>query len=292
MSITFNKVNYFYQMNSPFQHQALHDINLEIKDHSFTAIIGHTGSGKSTLVQQMNALLKPSTGFIDVDGRQITADTSNKNLKVLRQHVGMVFQFPENQLFEETVKKDVMFGPLNFGMGEAKAEAQAIKLVKEVGLDSDILERSPFELSGGQMRRVAIAGVLASDPQTLILDEPTAGLDPRGRNEIMELVQKLHQEQGKTIILVTHQMEDVAKYADQVIVMDEGQVEKIGSPQEVFSNIEWLQKHHLELPQTTQFAISMQKKGFSFPDHLPLNEDELAIELAKQIDVEGSGELG
>ena len=169
-------------------------------------------------------------------------------------------------------------------MGEAKAEAQAIKLVKEVGLDSDILERSPFELSGGQMRRVAIAGVLASDPQTLILDEPTAGLDPRGRNEIMELVQKLHQEQEKTIILVTHQMEDVAKYADQVIVMDEGQVEKIGSPQEYlvilngFRNIIWNYRNN-------SICNFYAKKGFSFPDHLPLNEDELAIELAKQIDV-------
>lgn len=292
MPITFEKVDYSYQPNTPFEHQALQDINLTIADNSFTALIGHTGSGKSTLIQQMNALLKPSSGVVRVNNREIRPDTNNKDLKPLRKQVGMVFQFPENQLFEETVKKDIMFGPLNFGMSEAEAEEEAIRLITEVGLDESLLGRSPFELSGGQMRRVAIAGVLASKPDILILDEPTSGLDPKGRQQIMDLVAHLHENEHKTIILVTHQMEDVTKYADRVIVMDGGRVAKTGTPKEIFNDVDWLKTHHLDLPKTTQFAATLQAQGFQFPEGLPLDEMALAQAISQQISPKGASDHG
>ncbi|ATO43022.1 energy-coupling factor ABC transporter ATP-binding protein [Loigolactobacillus coryniformis] len=282
MGITFQDVAYTYQAGTPFESQALHDINLTIADQSFTAIIGHTGSGKSTLVQHLNALLKPTSGTVTIGDRQITPETNNKNLKPLRQKVGMVFQFPENQLFEETVAKDIAFGPMNFGMSATDAAKKAAEMLDLVGLPAELLERSPFDLSGGQMRRVAIAGVLAMAPEVLILDEPTAGLDPAGRREIMGMVTRLHEQQKLTVVLITHHMEDVANYADHVIVMEHGTVAKVGQPSEIFQDVEWLQKRQLGVPETTEFAARLQKRGFKFT-RLPLTEVELAAALLPQL---------
>lgn len=282
MDITFKDVDYTYQAGTPFESQALHDINLTIADHSFTAIIGHTGSGKSTLVQHLNALLKPTSGTVTIGEREITPETNNKHLKPLRQKVGMVFQFPESQLFEETVAKDIAFGPMNFGMSAEDAAKKAAEMLNLVGLPADLLERSPFDLSGGQMRRVAIAGVLAMTPEVLVLDEPTAGLDPAGRREIMGMVTQLHEKQHLTVILITHHMEDVASYADHVVVMEHGTIAKVGKPSDVFQDVAWLQERQLGVPETTEFAARLQKQGFHF-DRLPLTEVELAAALLPQL---------
>jgi len=255
---------------------------LTIPDGSYTALIGHTGSGKSTLLQHLNALLKPTSGIVTIGERVITPATSNKDLKSLRQQVGIVFQFPENQLFEETVVKDIAFGPQNFGVSEAEALETAEKMLTLVGLDKSLLDRSPFDLSGGQMRRVAIAGVLAMQPKILVLDEPTAGLDPQGRLDMMEMFARLRREQGLTVVLVTHQMDDVANYADHVIVMDQGRVVKTGTPQEIFKDPQWLVEHQLGLPKTTAFAQQLMAKGLQF-DPIPLTEDQLAAALVAQL---------
>ncbi len=281
VAIAFEHVTYTYQAGTPMAHTALTDVSLTVPNRGYLAIIGHTGSGKSTLIQQLNALLKPTSGTIKIDEFTITPETTNAALKPLRQHVGMVFQFPENQLFEETVRQDIAFGPKNFGMAEADALALADEMLTTVGLDQSYAERSPFELSGGQMRRVAIAGVLAMQPKVLVLDEPTAGLDPQGRQEMMRLFARLHQEQGLTIVLVTHQMEDVAQYAEQVAVMHEGRLMKFGTPADVFSNREWLQDHQLDVPQAAQFARRLRDRGLTFPKQ-PLTADQLADYLAQQ----------
>ncbi|MCH5462837.1 energy-coupling factor ABC transporter ATP-binding protein [Lactobacillus sp. LC28-10] len=280
--ITFEQVNYSYQAGTPFAVQALKNINLQIKSGTFTAVIGQTGSGKSTLIQHLNALLKPSSGTVTIGDQVITNETNNKHLKPLRKKVGMVFQFPENQLFEETVLKDIAFGPQNFGVSEADANELAKRMAGEVGLDESLLSRSPFDLSGGQMRRVAIAGVLALEPEVLVLDEPTAGLDPRGRLEIMQLVTRLREEQGLTIVLITHQMDDVADYADHVLVMGHGELLKQGTPREIFSDPEWLTAHQLGLPSATRFAYELQQAGFEF-ETMPLTVSELADEIAPQL---------
>ncbi|MFD1421710.1 energy-coupling factor ABC transporter ATP-binding protein [Lactiplantibacillus songbeiensis] len=282
MAITFKQVEFTYQPGTPFETKALTDINVTIPDGSYTALIGHTGSGKSTLLQHLDALLKPTSGTVTIGDRVITPTTSNKDLKSLRQHVGIVFQFPESQLFEETVEKDIAFGPQNFGASEADALKLAAKMLTLVGLDSDLLQRSPFDLSGGQMRRVAIAGVLAMQPKVLVLDEPTAGLDPQGRLEMMEMFARLRHEQQLTIVLVTHQMDDVANYANNVIVMDHGQVVKTGTPQAIFKDPQWLAEHHLGLPKTTAFAQQLMARGMTF-DEMPLTEDQLAAALVKQL---------
>lgn len=280
--ITFEQVNYWYQAGTPFAVHALKDINLKIKPGSFTAVIGQTGSGKSTLIQHFNALLKPTSGTVTIGDRVINSETKNKHLKPLRKKVGMVFQFPENQLFEETVIKDIAFGPQNFGVSEADAQALAKQMAGEVGLDESLLSRSPFDLSGGQMRRVAIAGVLALEPEVLVLDEPTAGLDPRGRAEIMQLVTRLREEQGLTIVLITHQMDDVANYADHVIVMGHGELLKQGSPQTIFSDPAWLEDHELGLPSATKLAYELQQGGFQF-DQMPLRISQLADQIVPQL---------
>ncbi|WP_056948932.1 energy-coupling factor ABC transporter ATP-binding protein [Secundilactobacillus odoratitofui] len=284
--ITFNEVDYWYQAGSPYAVQALRDINLNIKPGSFTAVIGQTGSGKSTLIQHLNALLKPSSGTVTIGDRTIDATTKNKHLKPLRKKVGIVFQFPENQLFEETVLKDIAFGPQNFGVPTDEAMTLAKKMALLVGLDESLLKRSPFDLSGGQMRRVAIAGVLALEPEVLVLDEPTAGLDPRGRLEIMQLVTQLQSEQDLTIVLITHQMDDVANYADHVIVMAHGEMVKQGTPRAIFSDADWLESYQLGLPSATRFANQLIKAGFTF-DPMPLTEDELADQLLPQLSKEG-----
>jgi len=282
MAIDFKQVDFTYQPGTPFETKALTDINLTIPDGSYTALIGHTGSGKSTLLQHLNALLKPTSGTVTIGERVITPATSNKDLKSLRQQVGIVFQFPENQLFEETVVKDIAFGPQNFGVSEAEALETAKKMLTLVGLDKSLLDRSPFDLSGGQMRRVAIAGVLAMQPKILVLDEPTAGLDPQGRLDMMEMFARLRREQGLTVVLVTHQMDDVANYADHVIVMDQGRVVKTGTPQEIFKDPQWLVEHQLGLPKTTAFAQQLMAKGLQF-DPIPLTEDQLAAALVAQL---------
>lgn len=280
MDIRFEKVSYVYQPNTPFEQRALYDIDLDIKEGSYTALVGHTGSGKSTLLQHLNALLKPTDGKVLIGDRTITPTTDNKNLKPVRKKVGIVFQFPEAQLFEETVAKDIAFGPKNFGVSDEKALSLARENLKLVGLDEEYLERSPFELSGGQMRRVAIAGVLAMEPEVLVLDEPTAGLDPLGRREMMEMFWRLHQEKNMTIVLVTHLMDDVANFADYVYVLEKGHVVKHGDPQSVFADVSWLKEKQLGVPQASAFAEKMQARGAVF-NELPLTEDELADWIVK-----------
>lgn len=275
MDIHFEQVSFTYQPNSPFEQRVLHDINLSVKEGTYTALVGHTGSGKSTLLQHLNALLKPTAGRVTIGDRTITPETNNKNLKPIRKKVGIVFQFPEAQLFEETVARDIAFGPKNFGVSEEQAMALAKEYIELVGLDESYLERSPFDLSGGQMRRVAIAGVLAMEPEVLVLDEPTAGLDPQGRKEMMEMFAKLHKEKKITIILVTHLMDDVASFADYVYVLEKGKIVKHGKPIDVFQEIDWLQEKQLGVPAATEFADMLRKKGYAF-SRLPITADELA----------------
>lgn len=275
MDIRFEKVDFTYQPGTPFEQRALYQIDMEIVDGSYTAIVGHTGSGKSTLLQHLNALVKPTAGTVTIGDRVIHSETDNKNLKPIRKKVGIVFQFPEAQLFEETVEKDIAFGPKNFGVSEEKAQVLAKEMLDLVGLDESYLQRSPFELSGGQMRRVAIAGVLAMEPEILVLDEPTAGLDPQGRKEMMEMFLRLHQERGMTVVLVTHLMDDVANFADHVIVLEKGAIVKSGSPKEVFQNVNWLKEKQLGVPTAAEFAEKLVKRGMSF-EELPLTADELA----------------
>lgn len=275
MDIRFNEVNFAYQANTPFETRALFDVNFDIPTGKYTAIIGHTGSGKSTILQHLNALLKPTSGTVTLGDRVVDSETSNKDLKPLRQKVGIVFQFPESQLFEETVEKDIAFGPKNFGVSEEEANQLAKETLKIVGLPEEVLHKSPFDLSGGQMRRVAIAGVLAMQPEVLVLDEPTAGLDPKGRFEMMEMFAQLQREKGITIVLVTHQMNDVSDYADYVIVCEKSTVVKTGTPEEVFADAAWLQEKQLGLPSTVQFVEKLKTKGFQ-TDARPMNLEALA----------------
>ncbi|AXI32255.1 energy-coupling factor ABC transporter ATP-binding protein [Priestia megaterium] len=260
MDIIFKEVEHRYQVNTPFERIALHDLNLSIQSGTFLAVIGHTGSGKSTIIQHLNALLKPTAGEIQIGERTIKANRKEKNLKAIRQQVGVVFQFPEHQLFEETVEKDIAFGPMNYGVSEEEAKQKARELIKLVGLPEELLTRSPFDLSGGQMRRVAIAGILAMNPNVLILDEPTAGLDPRGRQEIMNMIHRLHKEKGLTTILVTHSMEDAAMYADELIVMNKGTIAMKGSPREVFGQHTQLKEYGLDFPESLRFMLKLQEK--------------------------------
>ncbi|MFZ9139167.1 MAG: energy-coupling factor transporter ATPase [Bacilli bacterium] len=258
MPIKLNHVFHVYSQKTPFQFEALQDVSLVIEEKSFTAIIGHTGSGKSTLIQHLNALLLPTSGEVEVNGIVIRANQLPKEVKKIRQYAGVVFQFPEAQLFEERVIDDVMFGPLNFGKTKLEAKEAAMVALHQVGLDASFDERSPFELSGGERRRVAIAGILAMQPNVLILDEPTAGLDPEGATKMMELFTQLHQ-QGMTIILVTHDMELVLKFANQVIVMEQGKVITQSSPQEFF-----YQQNHQESfmhPPLVQLIKKLRKRG-------------------------------
>lgn len=256
-------VNYIYQAGMPGEKQALFDINLTIEDGDFVALIGHTGSGKSTLIQHMNALVKPTSGKITVNGIDVTAE--HADLKAVRRMVGLVFQYPEHQLFEETVYKDIAFGPTNMGLSEAEIKQRVLNAIELVGLDAALLEKSPFELSGGQKRRVAIAGVLSMQPQVLILDEPTAGLDPKGRDEILSQIVKLHETAGITVLFVSHSMEDVAKIAKHIIVMNQGTVYMQGTVSEVFSRGEELQKIGLDVPQVTLLAHQLIAHGVDLP---------------------------
>lgn len=272
MGIILDNVSYTYQEGTPFASAALSDVSLTIEDGSYTAIIGHTGSGKSTILQLLNGLLVPTKGSVRVFDTLITPTSVNKQIRQIRKQVGLVFQFAENQIFEETVLKDVAFGPQNFGVSVEEAEAIAREKLALVGIDESLFERSPFELSGGQMRRVAIAGILAMDPSILVLDEPTAGLDPIGRKELMALFKKLHQD-GITIVLVTHLMDDVAEFADQVYVMEKGRLVKSGAPSLVFQNLEFMENIQLGVPKITRFAHRLAERGVSFKQ-MPITIEE------------------
>ena len=272
MGIILDNVSYTYQEGTPFASAALSDVSLTIEDGSYTAIIGHTGSGKSTILQLLNGLLVPTEGSVRVFDTLITPTSVKKQIRQIRKQVGLVFQFAENQIFEETVLKDVAFGPQNFGVSVEEAEAIAREKLALVGIDESLFERSPFELSGGQMRRAAIAGILAMEPRILVLDEPTAGLDPIGRKELMTLFKKLHQD-GITIVLVTHLMDDVAEFADQVYVMEKGKLVKGGKPSLVFQNVEFMEKIQLGVPKITRFAQRLVDRGISF-EQLPITIEE------------------
>ena len=272
MGIALENVCFTYQEGTPLASTALSDVSLTIEDGSYTALIGHTGSGKSTILQLLNGLLVPSQGSVRVFDTLITSTSKNKDIRQIRKQVGLVFQFAENQIFEETVLKDVAFGPQNFGVSEEDAEQIAREKLALVGIDESLFNRSPFELSGGQMRRVAIAGILAMEPAILVLDEPTAGLDPLGRKELMNLFKKLHQS-GMTIVLVTHLMDDVAEYANQVYVMEKGRLVKFGKPSDVFQDVIFMEEVQLGVPKITAFCKRLADRGVSFK-RLPIKIEE------------------
>ena len=272
MGIALENVSFTYQEGTPLASTALSDVSLTIEDGSYTALIGHTGSGKSTILQLLNGLLVPSQGSVQVFDTLITSTSKSKDIRQIRKQVGLVFQFAENQIFEETVLKDVAFGPQNFGVSEEDAEQIAREKLTLVGIDESLFDRSPFELSGGQMRRVAIAGILAMEPAVLVLDEPTAGLDPLGRKELMTLFKKLHQS-GMTIVLVTHLMDDVAEYANQVYVMEKGRLVKGGKPSDVFQDVVFMEEVQLGVPKITAFCKRLADRGVSFK-RLPIKIEE------------------
>ena len=274
MSIKIENLTYVYMPKTPFEKKALDNVSLEIEDGEFLAVIGHTGSGKSTLIQHLNGLLKPASGRIYVDGTDIT-DKDTK-LVDIRKKVGLVFQYPEYQLFEETIAKDIAYGPSNLELNEDEILKRVKKSMEMVGLNyEEYKDISPFELSGGQKRRVAIAGVIAMEPKVLILDEPTAGLDPAGRDDILEQIKLLHEKYNMTIILVSHSMEDVGKLAEKIIVMNDGHIELQGKPKEVFKEIDTLEKIGLAVPQVTYLMRELKKKGFN------VSEDIFTVEKAK-----------
>ncbi len=265
MSILLNEVEYVYGKNTAFEKVALYGVNLTIEDGEFIGLIGHTGSGKSTLIQHLNGLLAPTSGGVYYNGQDIHDKDFSK--KQLRGKVGIVFQYPEHQLFEATVQDDVKFGPKNLGLDPLEVDMRSYEALKQVGIEDDLLDVSPLALSGGQKRRVAIAGVLAMKPEVLILDEPTAGLDPVGREEILQLIQKLHKERGITVIVVSHSMEDMGKYAERLIVMNGGTVAYDGTPGEVFSHYKELERIGLRAPQVTYIMEGLAKRGVKLPHY-------------------------
>lgn len=279
MSIVIEHLNYVYMTGGPYETKALSDVNLTIHDGEFIGLIGHTGSGKSTLVQHLNGLIMPTSGRVLVDGMDLADKGTDR--RAIRQRVGLVFQYPENQLFEETVEKDIAFGPKNLGLDEAEIDRRVRDAMRRVALDYDRLhERSVFELSGGQMRRVAIAGVLAMEPQVLVLDEPCAGLDPRGREEILGLIKRLHEEAGTTIVMVSHSMDDVASLAERVIVMNHGELVMDGAPRDVFACGEELRGMGLDVPQAVQLADKLRERGFDIPEGI-YRIEEIKAEIEK-----------
>ncbi len=261
MSIILDKVNYVYGEGTAYQTQALSDINLELKDGQFIGIIGHTGSGKSTLIQHLNGLIKATSGAIYFNGQDIYDE--DFDLRELRNRVGLVFQYPEHQLFETTIFDDVCFGPKNQGLSKGEAGLRAFEALRSVGMPESLYYQSPFDLSGGQKRRTAIAGVLAMKPEVLILDEPTAGLDPAGRDEILDLIAAMHKERGMTVILVSHSMEDVAKYVERIIVMNQGRVMYDDAPKEVFRHYKELESVGLAAPQVTYLMHELKERGLN-----------------------------
>lgn len=273
MQIIFDKVNYVYSSGTSFEKHALKDINFKIDKGEFIGLIGHTGSGKSTLIQHMNGLIKATSGKIYFNGEDIY--DKDYDMRTLRSKVGLVFQYPEHQLFETTVYKDVSFGPSNLGLDKLEADLRTYEALKMVGIGEDLIDASPFELSGGQKRRVAIAGILAMKPEVLILDEPTAGLDPRGRDEILDQIAKLHEEQKITVILVSHSMEDVGKYVDRILVMNSGRLVMDQEKEKIFSRYKELEQIHLAAPQVTYVMNALKEKG------LPVNTEATTVAEAK-----------
>ena len=267
MSIKIENLTHVYMPKSPFEKKALDNVNLVIEDGEFLALIGHTGSGKSTLIQHLNGLLEPTSGRILVDDIDIT----NKEAKLteIRKKIGLVFQYPEYQLFEETIEKDIAFGPNNLELSSEEVSRRVKKSMEMVGLDYETYKNvSPFDLSGGQKRRVAIAGVIAMEPKVLILDEPTAGLDPQGRDDILEQIKLLHEKYKMTIVLVSHSMEDVGKLAQRIVVMNKGKVELLGKPSEVFKEVETLEKIGIAVPQVTYLMRVLRERGFDVSDEI------------------------
>ncbi len=272
MAIVVKQANYIYDKGTPYETNAIKDVSFTIEDGEFIGLIGHTGSGKSTLIQHLNGLLKPGSGTIEVGGLDLTAKSTS--LTEVRKKVGLVFQYPEYQLFEETVEKDVAFGPTNLGLSQEEVKRRVKDAIELVGLDfEDFREKSPFELSGGQRRRVAIAGVLSMEPEVLILDEPTAGLDPKGRDEILGQIKKLHSERQITVILVSHSMEDIAKLVDRLLVMDQGKLALEGVPKSVFKEAKQLENIGLGVPQITKLVNHLIDKGHDIPNDI-LTVDE------------------
>jgi energy-coupling factor transport system ATP-binding protein len=264
MAVVFKKVSHVFMPGSPFMTTAIKEIDLTIEDGSFVGLIGHTGSGKSTLIQHINGLLKPTSGVVEVG--EINTASKGVDMMRLRRQVGLVFQYPEHQLFEETVERDIAFGPRNMGLTEDEIAARVRKALQQVGLPGDeILTRSPFELSGGQRRRVAIAGVLAMEPQVLILDEPTAGLDPRGREEVLALVKSIHEGRHCTIIMVSHSMDEVAQVASRVIVMNRAEIAIDGTPREVFERSAELREMGLDIPAVAMLCTELRQRGLDVP---------------------------
>jgi len=279
MSIEIKNLNFIYNEGTPFERQALKNINLKIEDNEFIGLIGHTGSGKSTLIQHFNGLLKPTSGELIVDGENIF-DSKNKVINI-RKKIGLVFQYPEHQLFEETIAKDIAFGPTNLGLDEVEIDKRVKDSMEAVGLDYEVMkDRSPFDLSGGQKRRVAIAGVLAMDPKVLILDEPTAGLDPKGRDEIFDQIRTLYNSKKLTIIIVSHSMEDMANLVNKLVVMYRGEIYASGEPRKVFENAEELEKIGLGVPQIKKLMIRLKELGKIG------NDNAITIEEAKSIILE------
>lgn len=275
MSLILDHVNYIYNPGTTFERHALKDVSLTIPDGQFIGLIGHTGSGKSTLIQTLNGLIKPTEGIVYCDGKDIS--DSEYDRKKLRSEVGLVFQYPEYQLFEATVSKDVLFGPGNLGIAPMDAELSAYEALKAVGIGDDLLDVSPFDLSGGQKRRVAIAGVLAMKPRVLVLDEPAAGLDPQGRREILDLISTIQREQGITVVLVSHSMEDVAEYVQRIIVMNDGAVAMDGTPAEVFMYTDELEAMGLDIPEITKLFNRLRSEGYNVP------KDVFTVDQAEKI---------
>lgn len=281
MSIKVRNLTHIYSEGMPFESIALDDVSFDIDDGEFVGIIGHTGSGKSTLVQHFNGLLKPKTGTIIVGDVDITK--SGVPMRDIRKKIGLVFQYPEYQLFEETVKRDVAFGPANLGIDSAEIDSRVREAIEMVGLDyEEIGERSPFDLSGGQKRRVAIAGVIAMRPEILVLDEPTAGLDPRAHNELLGVIRRIHKEQGIILILVSHNMKDIATLSDKILVMDEGRLAMCGSPRDVFGQRDKLKAMGLSVPPIAELMYQLADKGLKLDANV-LNIDEAVAELLKHL---------
>ena len=284
MSIEIKNLTYIYNKGTVFAKTALHNVNLTISDGDFIGLIGHTGSGKSTLIQHLNGLLKPTEGYVYLNGEDINKD--KVKLKEIRRRVGLVFQYPEHQLFEMTVFKDVSFGPSNMGVSKEETILRTERALDIVGLPESLYEKSPFELSGGEKRRAAIAGILAMNPEVIILDEPTAGLDPRGRDEILSSIKLMHDELGITVILVSHSMEDIARLVSRIIVMDNGEISFSGSPKEVFSKVDMLEKMGLAAPQISYVFKELKDRGFDVPLDIYTAKEatEKLFELLKQVD--------
>lgn len=285
MSIQVKNLTHIYEKGMPNESIALENVSFEVEDGSFLGVIGHTGSGKSTLLQHMNGLLKPTDGSIVVGGVDITSP--DVSMVEIRKRIGLVFQYPEYQLFEETVAKDVAFGPKNLGLSQEEIDERVKEAIELVGLDYEaIKDRSPFELSGGQKRRVAIAGVVAMKPEVLILDEPTAGLDPKAHKDVLKMIETVHEKTGNIIIFVSHNMADIARMSDKVLVMDSGHMVMMGTPKEVFSNREELSRVGLDLPPITQLTESLRQKGMEIEDTI-LSVDDAAVQIAKYLKDKG-----